>query len=164
MSQKPDPIARLHPHQSGGRILNVAKMSSARSGHRFFRRAIGLLGLGLVAFLTGPLVIHFAYRLGTFQKEREEKTRRYQLLANSELGTKEVAARRRSEAERVELFYWFHSRGWPIDEGHEGSSTFDDWRELVRYWMQNEKSLTRRERPPRQAGVAQLIPWGEAIA
>jgi hypothetical protein len=104
---------------------------------QFLRLAAWLLIMSFIVFLAGPSGIRAAYRRSTSQKEKEERKQRYQYLANAELSMPEPA-RAQSVAERTRLFYWFHSRGWPIDEGHEGSSTLNDWRELFEYWRQNE--------------------------
>src|SRR4051812_15144674 len=96
------------------------------------------LVLFLITFFSGPSVIWKAYQRTTSDKEKLEKRRRYQELANAEIGMDE-RSRLKSEEERTRLYYWFHARGWPIDEGHEGSSTLDHWRDLVRYWRSHEK-------------------------
>jgi hypothetical protein len=113
-------------------------MSVALVRLRYLVPLTGAAVLILVTFFWAPPVIWKAYREDTSEKEKTEKTRRYHHLANTE-HLMDERSRLASQRERLRLFYWFHARGWPIDEGHEGSSTLGHWRDLVRYWNLNEK-------------------------
>ena len=61
---------------------------------------------------------------------------RYPSLANPETIDKSIdqATKSRLQGERGKLSYWFHARGWPIDEGDERHHLFHDGRELMTYW------------------------------
>ncbi len=89
-----------------------------------------------VILIVGPTVIHFAYRSITPLSTKESQIKRYQSLATAETfdGSLSEDERVKMRKERMNLFYWFHSRGWNIDEGDEAHSWFHPWFELVRYW------------------------------
>ena len=95
---------------------------------------VGLI-IGLLA-LSGPSLIHLAYRVVTPASTRQAQAARYQSLANAEVSTQSLSEVQLTKMrnERLKLFYWFHSRGWDIDEGDEEQSWLDPWRELIRYW------------------------------
>ena len=78
--------------------------------------------IGLMSF-GGPSLIHFGYRVATPLSVKQAKTDRYHYLANAG-----------NSLERMELFYWFHARGWDIDEGDEESSWLTPWKELMLHW------------------------------
>lgn len=63
-------------------------------------------------------------------------TERYTLLANTEALDKTIdeVTKRQIQAERTTIFYWFHARGWPIDEDAESRGFFHRWSELISYW------------------------------
>ena len=90
--------------------------------------------IGLLALT--PSLIHFAYRMTTPPATKQTQTERYNYLANVEASGKSFSEERRLsiQDERLKSFYWFHSRGWSIDEGHEDESWLQPWRELIRYW------------------------------
>ena len=91
---------------------------------------IGLLALG------GPSLIHLVYRVVTPASTRPAQAVRYQSLADAEVSDQSLSQDQLTKMrhDRLELFYWFHSRGWDIDEGDEEQSWLDPWRELIRYW------------------------------
>ena len=90
----------------------------------------------IVVVLAGPSFIHLGYRLATPASTRKAQAARYDFLANAEVFDKTLSdgARQRMQGERVRLFYWFHARGWKIDEGDDKTSLLKPWRELFRYW------------------------------
>jgi hypothetical protein len=91
--------------------------------------------IGLIA-LTGPSLIHFAYRVATPLATKQAQTERYQDLAKAEAFDRSLSEeqRMRMREERLKLFYWFHSRGWNIDEDDEDRSWLQPWRELIQHW------------------------------
>jgi len=98
-----------------------------------------LLGLCAGCFF-GPTLIHWSYRLGTTDVEREAKKGRYHELAHKEAFVRKNAGagREKPSEERRRIFYWFHARGWPIDEGWCGEGMLGEkkrqWRDLFQYW------------------------------
>lgn len=96
-----------------------------------------LLGAGVALFFFGPSLIHAVYRSGTSENERMGNKIRYDRLVflgeNAEGPVKE-----RLDQERRRIFYWFHARGWNIDEGWHDSkpagTTIREWRDLITYW------------------------------
>lgn len=90
----------------------------------------------LLIALAGPSLIHLAYRVTTPLPDKQAQTERYHRLANSEAFDVALtdAQRLRIREERLSLFYWFHARGWNIDEDDEGKSWLQPWRELIQHW------------------------------
>ncbi len=95
--------------------------------------------IGLIA-LVGPSLIHLVYRVATPLSTKEVQTERYHYLANAEAFDESLSdkQRMRMQEERLKLFYWFHSRGWNIDEGDEERSWLQPWRELIRHWTSHQ--------------------------
>jgi len=76
-------------------------------------------------------MIHLVYRLTTSEVKRDANKVRYYGLASSER-LAEGAELVEMRVERMRLYYWFHARGWAIDEGdHEEHRP---WRELFTHW------------------------------
>ena len=98
-----------------------------------------LIALVLILFYFGPSLIHSIYRAGTPESERETNRSRYHELASKEVGNKPVMISERGQIseEKKKLLYWFHARGWAIDEGSHESALEErkrHWRELFKYW------------------------------
>lgn len=102
---------------------------------RRFRIIAVCIAIGVMT-LIGPTLIHAAYRMATPASAKQARTERYHFLANAEVADPSLSAEQRSRMrqERMKLFYWFHSRGWPIDEGDDEESLLLPWRELIRHW------------------------------
>jgi hypothetical protein len=95
-----------------------------------------MIALVTVISVAGPSVIHLIYRSGTSLSANQVQTEKYYYLTrilNSDLS---ISDEQRSDLldEKKRLFYWFHARGWAIDDGDEGGSLFNRWRELYLYW------------------------------
>jgi len=76
-------------------------------------------------------LIQLYYRVVTSETEKEENTKRYHYLAMVEIklsGDSKVLMRE----EQRKLYYWFHVRGWGIDEDEESRSR--PWHDLLIYW------------------------------
>jgi hypothetical protein len=86
--------------------------------------------------LAGPALIHVAYRVTTSLSEKQAQTERYRRLENAEAFDVSLseAQRMRIREERLRLLYWFHARGWNIDEDDEDRSWLQPWRELIHHW------------------------------
>lgn len=101
-----------------------------------------LLAIALVAVIVvaGPSTIHLIYRSGTSLSANQVQTEKYYYLTSVENSDAPISSeqRLRLQAEKMRLFYWFHARGWSIDEGHEAKSLFHHWRELCLYWKSSE--------------------------
>ena len=95
--------------------------------------------IGLIA-LAGPSMIHLVYRVATPLSTREAQTERYNHLANAEAFDESLSEvqRMKMQDERLKLSYWFHARGWNIDEGDEDRSWFQPWHELMHYWSSDQ--------------------------
>lgn len=91
--------------------------------------------IGLIA-VVGPTLIHLAYRVITPISIKEAQKERYLYLANAEAFDKTLSEGERTSMreERMKLYYWFHSRGWAIDEGDGDSPWLRPWDELIRHW------------------------------
>ena len=89
------------------------------------------------------MLIHLAYRVTTPTSTKQIQTERYDYLANAEAFDKSLSEeqRVRMQNERLRLFYWFHARGWNIDEGDEDSSWLQSWYELIRHWTSNQGAI-----------------------
>jgi hypothetical protein len=89
-------------------------------------------------YFAGPALIHRAHRLTTSNSERRLMKQRYHELVAKEWDRSLADAdRAQASKSRWAIYYWFHARGWPIDEGwHEGplQETARHWRELFQYW------------------------------
>jgi hypothetical protein len=94
----------------------------------------GLLSLGLMFFLIGPLAIHAGYRAATPDSIMQDRVKEYNRLENAELQLT-GPARIENAKTRGKLFLWFHARGHPIDEGDEESSLWQPWIDLIGYWV-----------------------------
>ena len=99
-------------------------------------RCLSLSALVWLMALAGPSLIHLGYRAVTQRSVKEAKAERYQSLANAEVSDSTLfeAQRLVMRNERLRLYYWFHARGWNIDEDGESKSLLQPWRELIRYW------------------------------
>ncbi|MDA7867610.1 hypothetical protein N9C66_00190 [Akkermansiaceae bacterium] len=96
-----------------------------------FQILLVLVFVSAACFFGGPWMIHRAYRLTTSEAERDGSKIRYHRLASSER-LAEGAELVEMRVERMRLYYWFHARGWAIDEGdHEEHRP---WRELFNHW------------------------------
>lgn len=95
--------------------------------------------IGLIA-LAGPSLIHFAYRVTTPLSAKQVQTERYDYLANAEGFDKSLSdeQRMRMQNERLGLFYWFHARGWNIDEDDEDGSWLQPLYELIPHWTSRQ--------------------------
>lgn len=91
----------------------------------------------IVGFFLGPPLLHLGYRAITTAEEKERKRKAYLDLAGAELYMTEKGKLRKSQYERERIYYWFHSRGWSIDEGDGEPGFADSWRKLFRYWNEN---------------------------
>ena len=101
------------------------------------KKIFGVLFILVVGFFFGPSLLHLGYRAITTEEEKEQKKKAYLSLADAELympGKEEI---RKSQHERERIYYWFHSRGWSIDEGDGEPRFADSWRKLFRYWNEN---------------------------
>jgi len=81
-------------------------------------------------------LIQLYYRAVTSKTEKEENTTRYHYLAMEEIklsGDSKVPIRE----ERRKLYYWFHARGWSIDEDEESQSR--PWHDLRIYWKNQSR-------------------------
>lgn len=96
----------------------------------------------LLVALAGPSLIHLAYRVTTPLSDKQAQTERYHRLANSEAFDASLsdAQRMRMREERLSLFYWFHARGWNIDEDDEVRSWLRPWRELIQHWTSQQRN------------------------
>lgn len=123
------------------------------------QRYLILVGCALIVFLitffSGPSAIWKTYQQSTSEKEKRERALRYHALANAELAMDD-RSRFKSQEERLRLYYWFHARGWGIDEGHEDSSILDRWRDLIGHWKSNEKEANQAPEPTPVPIVAYL--------
>lgn len=113
----------------------MAKVISARS---LWAGAV----VGLIA-LAGPSEIHLALRAATPLAEKKANEDRYHQLATAEAFDPALSDTQRisKREERLNLFYWFHARGWSIDEGDEPKSWLHPWRELFRYWSSPKEAV-----------------------
>lgn len=100
------------------------------------RMILGLLCLLITSFLLGPALLHLGYRAATAPEEKARKKKTYFELANAEISMTR-AALQKSRHEREKIYYWFHSRGWNIDEGHEALPFTESWRQLFRHWNES---------------------------
>ena len=110
------------------------KLLPKSRGTRFLLLA---LLLWLIA-MAGPSLVHWVYRLRTSEHDKTEKQERYQQVANGEIWHNpplSEAELKRSQEERLNLYDWFHVRGWNIDEDDEATPWYQPWQELFRYWM-----------------------------
>ncbi len=100
-----------------------------------------VVGILLVAFM-GPSLIHLGYRAVTSTSDRHTQTERYHFLANTEVSDKSLSEDQRESLrqERMRLFFWFHARGWNIDEGDEDRSWLHPWSELIQHWTRTNKA------------------------
>lgn len=82
------------------------------------------------------MLIHLVYRVATPLSLKQIQTDRYNDLANAEAFDQAPSVEQRTNMreERLKLYYWFHSRGWNIDEGDEETSWLRPWDELIRHW------------------------------
>lgn len=108
-----------------------------KSKRRFLFLSI-LLG-PLAIFFAGLPLIHQGYRMATPPGERTESKSRYLELAEREFHDRRLtpSERLRIRSERMEIYYWFHARGWPIDEGwHESLIAKQSrlWGDLFKHW------------------------------
>lgn len=91
-----------------------------------------------IIFYFGPCVIHHFYRSGVLESQRLELKSEYNDLSNQELKASLTALEKQNIHEaRMNIYYWFHARGWNIDEGwHENplQRKQRDWKELIAYW------------------------------
>ncbi len=94
----------------------------------------------LLIALAGPSLIHRVYRATTPLSDKQAQTERYHRLANSEAfdASLSEAQRMKMREERLSLFYWFHARGWNIDEDDEDRSWLQPWRELFQHWTNHQ--------------------------
>jgi len=99
-------------------------------------RCLLVIVLLAVIVVAGPPTIHFIYRSTTSLSANKVQTEKYYYLTNMEDSGAPLSdpQRTRLEAEKKRLVYWFHARGWNIDEGRENEGLFYLWRELFRYW------------------------------
>jgi hypothetical protein len=102
------------------------------------RMILGLFCLLITGFLLGPALVHLCYRAATTPEEKAQKKKTYFELANAEFSMT-AEALQKSQHERREIYYWFHSRGWDIDEGHEAPPFAESWRLLFQYWNAKRK-------------------------
>ena len=128
------------------------------------------MGIVFVAFM-GPSVIHFGYRAVTSTTDRHAQTERYHFLATAEVSDKSLSEDQRENLrqERMRLFFWFHARGWNIDEGDEDRSWLHPWRELLQHWTKPNQAAGASKTPVPIAGAALLfmpsvIPTHEPVA
>jgi hypothetical protein len=100
------------------------------------KRCVTLVVGVLLVALMGPSLIHLGYRAVTPSAVRRAQTDRYHFLANTEVSDKSLSEEQRESLrqERMRLFYWFHARGWNIDEDDEDRSWLHPWRELIQHW------------------------------
>ena len=119
-------------------------MGGSQSSMR--RRGWRTLGYSLIAilllYIVGPSLIHLVYRSLTSTSLRDANEKRYHELASTEAFDTTLSEKERSEVrkDRWILFYWFHVRGWPIDEGEHDSilqSHQRAWKELLVHWGSN---------------------------
>ena len=124
-----------------------------------FARCLWMGTVLLLMALTGPALIHFAYRVTTPLAVKQSQTERYHRLANSEAFDASLsdAQRMRTREERLSLFYWFHARGWDIDEGVEDSSWLKPWRELIQHWTHQMRASSRMSQQPHRPVVTTTI-------
>lgn len=98
-------------------------------------RIVGLvLASVVIAYWFVPPLIHFGYRATTDEAERMAKRDEYFQLANAESALRDQESLVKSWRKRGELYYWFHARGWSIDEGDERVRFGHAWIKLARYW------------------------------
>ena len=109
-----------------------------RKYRRFWALLLILFVVSGSCFYFLPSVIHIVYSNQTSQSERESQLKRYQNICEEEcrmtISTNDYMLLNR---EKDKIFYWFHARGWNIDEGwHE--NTFGEkvrhWKDLYAYW------------------------------
>jgi hypothetical protein len=101
------------------------------------RSVFWLLSVLIVGFFLVPTLLHLGYRLITTADEKEQKKKTYFALAQSEIHITEKEKLQKSQNERERIYYWFHSRGWAIDEGDGEPRFAESWRKLFRYWNEN---------------------------
>jgi hypothetical protein len=106
-------------------------------------KVAGCLWMGTIIMLialAGPSLIHFAYRVTTPLSDKQAQTERYHRLANAEAFDTSLSDTQRTSMreERLSLFYWFHARGWNIDEDDEDRSWLQPWRELIQHWANKQ--------------------------
>lgn len=108
--------------------------------------------------LAGPSLIHLAYRVITPLSDKQAQTERYHRLANAEAFDTSLSdtQRMRMRQERLSLFYWFHARGWNIDEGDEDRSWLQPWRELIHHWT-NQQGANKAVQPTVGAAVFSML-------
>ena len=110
----------------GMKISNLSKVNK-----RLLRVVFVLILAALSVSIYNASIVHFYYRVTTGKGDRGENTARYHYLALEELkltGSDRVLIRK----ERKKLYYWFHARGWDIDEDEESQSR--PWDDLRIYW------------------------------
>jgi len=93
-----------------------------------------VIASAVAAYWFIPPLIHLGYRATTDEVERMAKQNQYFLLANAEAALRDQKSLIESRRKREELYYWFHARGWSIDEGDETVRFGHKWIELARYW------------------------------
>lgn len=89
-----------------------------------------------VIVVAGPPTIHFIHRSTTSLSANKVQTEKYYYLTNMEDSGTPLSDQQRTrlKTEKMRLVYWFHARGWNIDEGEKNEGLFYQWRELFRYW------------------------------
>ena len=95
------------------------------------RVIFALVLVALIVSTYNASIVHLYYRIITTKADKEANTRRYHYLAYEELKLirdDQISMRE----ERRKLYYWFHARGWSIDEDEESKSK--PWQELRIYW------------------------------
>ena len=96
-----------------------------------------LLCVLIIGFFIGPPLFHLGYRAITTADQKDRKKKAYFELSEAELYITEKGKIQGSRNERIRIYYWFHSRGWDLDEGDEESRFAESWRKLFRYWNES---------------------------
>ena len=104
--------------------------------------SLWILLASILLLLFGSSMSHLGYRALTPDSLRQAKADQYQFLSEAELLLTGDSGpqREQMQAERLGLYYWFHARGWSIDEGDESRSWLHPWRELLVYWRGSDET------------------------
>jgi hypothetical protein len=84
-------------------------------------------------FLWGPSAIHAYYRTATPEEVMKSQLAQYSRLEKDELLFK-GEAKIKVQKQRYQLFLWFHTRNFPIDESDEPAPIWQPWSDLIQYW------------------------------
>lgn len=102
---------------------------------KFFLKSLWIfLTTIILLYLLVPFLVHKMTLWGTPTEELKNNQLRYQEVLY-EINGKPIDQNADERKELDSLYLWFHVRGLPIDEGHEGVPLSKRWSELIEYYF-----------------------------